>query len=55
MATEALSTARGHLSEHVDRVEREHERVVVTGNGRPAAVLISRRNPLARDVLVPCQ
>ncbi len=25
----------------VDRVEREHERVVVTGNGRAAAVLIS--------------
>ena len=32
---------RDHLSELVDRVEREHERVVVTRNGRAAAVLIS--------------
>ena len=31
---------RDHLSEFVDRAEREHERVVVTRNGRPAAVLI---------------
>lgn len=29
------------MSEYVDRVEREHERVVVTRNGRPAAVLIN--------------
>ncbi len=36
-----LSTAKAHLSELVDRVEGEHERVVVTRNGRPAAVLIS--------------
>jgi antitoxin YefM len=41
MATEALRTVRDRLSEYVDRVEREHERVVVTRNGRPAAVLIS--------------
>lgn len=32
---------RDHLSELVDRVEKEHERVVVTRNGRAAAVLIS--------------
>ena len=29
------------LSEFVDRVDREHERIVVTLNGRPAAVMIS--------------
>jgi prevent-host-death family protein len=39
--TEALRAVRDRLSQYVDRVEREHERVVVTRNGRPAAVLIS--------------
>nr|WP_285506379.1 type II toxin-antitoxin system Phd/YefM family antitoxin [Actinokineospora sp. NBRC 105648] len=28
------------MSDFVDRAEREHKRVVVTRNGRPAAVLI---------------
>ena len=32
---------RDHLSEIVDRVEREHDRVVITRNGREAAVLVS--------------
>lgn len=41
MTTEPLRTVRDRFSEYVDRVEREHERVVVTRNGRPAAVLIS--------------
>lgn len=41
MATEPLRSARDHLSELVDRVEREHDRVVITRNGRDAAVLIS--------------
>jgi antitoxin YefM len=41
MSTESLRTVRDHLSEMVDRVEHHHERVVVTRNGRPAAVLIS--------------
>lgn len=36
-----LSSVKAHLSEIVDRVEGQHERVVVTRNGRPAAVLIS--------------
>lgn len=40
MTTEPLRTVRDHLSEYVDRAEREHERVVLTRNGRPAAVLI---------------
>lgn len=41
MSTESLRTVRDHLSEMVDRVEHHHERLVVTRNGRPAAVLIS--------------
>ena len=41
MNTEPLRTVRDHLSEIIDRVERHHERLVVTRNGRPAAVLIS--------------
>jgi antitoxin YefM len=36
-----VSRVRDHLSELVDRVEREHDRVVITRNGREAAVLIS--------------
>ncbi|HEX5402230.1 MAG TPA: type II toxin-antitoxin system Phd/YefM family antitoxin [Pseudonocardiaceae bacterium] len=40
MSEEPLRTVRDHLSEFVDRAEREHERVVVTRNGRPAAVLM---------------
>lgn len=39
--TEPLRSVRDHLSELVDRVEREHDRVVITRNGREAAVLIS--------------
>ena len=41
MAVEALRTVKDRFSEYVNRVEREHERIVVTRNGRPAAVLIS--------------
>jgi prevent-host-death family protein len=41
MAVEPLRSVRDHLSEFVDRAEREHERIVVTRNGRPAAVLIA--------------
>lgn len=41
MATEPLRSVRDHLSKLVDRVEREHDRVVITRNGRDAAVLIS--------------
>jgi antitoxin YefM len=36
-----LSSVKAHLSELVDRVEDQHDRVVVTRNGKPAAVLIS--------------
>ena len=41
MTTDSLRNVKDRFSEFVDRVEREHERVVVTRNGRPAAVLIS--------------
>lgn len=41
MGTESLRQVRDHLSEVVHRVEHEHERVTLTRNGRPAAVLIS--------------
>lgn len=40
VTVEPLRTVRDHLSDFVDRAEREHERVVVTRNGRPAAVII---------------
>jgi antitoxin YefM len=41
MATDSLRNVKDRFSDFVDRVEREHERIVVTRNGRPAAVLIS--------------
>ena len=41
MTSEPLRSVRDHLSEIVDRVEREHDRVMITRNGRDAAVLIS--------------
>jgi antitoxin YefM len=36
-----LATVKARLSEVVDRVESRHERVTLTRNGRPAAVLIA--------------
>jgi antitoxin YefM len=39
--TVPFTEAKAHLSELVDRTSREHERFVVTRNGRPAAVLLS--------------
>jgi len=41
MSIEPLRSVRDHLSEFVDRVEGQHERIVVTRNGHAAAVLIS--------------
>jgi antitoxin YefM len=38
---EPLRTVRDHLSELGGRVEHHHERVVMTRNGLPAAVLMS--------------
>ena len=36
-----LAEVKNHLSEVVDRLEREHGRVVITRHGRPAAVMLS--------------
>jgi prevent-host-death family protein len=36
-----FTQAKAHLSDLVDRTSREHERFVLTRNGRPAAVLLS--------------
>lgn len=36
-----LRDVKNHLSEVVEQVEREHDRVVITKHGRPAAVVIS--------------
>ena len=41
MSTMPFSVAKTHLSELADRVEREHDRILVTRNGRPSFVLIS--------------
>ena len=41
MTIESLRAVRDHLSEVIDRVEHQHERVTITRNGRDAAVLIS--------------
>ena len=41
MSTESLREVRDHFSEVVDRVEHHHDRVTVTRNGRPAAVILS--------------
>jgi antitoxin YefM len=36
-----LAEVKNRLSEVVDRLEREHGRVVITKHGRPAAVVLS--------------
>ena len=41
MKTLSLSEAKSKLSSLVDSVERTDEEVVITRNGRPAAVLVS--------------
>ena len=42
--TRSLADVKAHLSEIIDLVESQHERVVITRNGRPAAVLVSPRD-----------
>jgi hypothetical protein len=44
MSTEPLRTVKDRLSEFVDRAQREHDRVTITRNGVPAAVLGFRRH-----------
>ncbi|NMR18828.1 type II toxin-antitoxin system Phd/YefM family antitoxin [Cellulomonas fimi] len=41
MTVEPLREVRNHFSEVIDRVEHEHERVTVTRNGRPVAIILS--------------
>jgi antitoxin YefM len=36
-----FSEVKAYLSEVADRVEREHDRILVTRNGRPSFVLLS--------------
>ena len=36
-----FTEAKAHLSDLVDRTSREHQRFILTRNGRPAAVLLS--------------
>ncbi len=36
-----FSEAKAHLSELAERVEHQHERILVTRNGRPSFVLVS--------------
>ena len=44
MSTQSLRDVRDHLSEVIDRVEHQHERVVITRNGKPAAVILSPKD-----------
>ncbi len=37
----ALKDVKNQLSAVVDKVEREHQRVVITKHGRPAAIVLS--------------
>lgn len=39
--TLSFSVVKAHLSEMADRVERQHDRILVTRYGRPSFVLIS--------------
>ena len=41
MSSESLRTVRDRFSEFIQRVHAHHERVVITRNGSPAAVLMS--------------
>jgi prevent-host-death family protein len=41
MSTMPLVEVKNHLSEVISNVQRTHERVTVTKNGRPAAVILA--------------
>ena len=41
MSSESLRAVRDRFSEFIERVNAYHERVVITRNGSPAAVLMS--------------
>jgi antitoxin YefM len=39
--TRTLADAKAHFSEIIDLVEKQHERVVITRHGKPAAIIMS--------------
>ena len=39
--TRSLADAKAHLSEIIDLVESQHERVVITRHGKPVALIMS--------------
>ena len=39
--TRSLADAKAHLSEIIDLVEGQHERVVITRHGKPVAIIMS--------------
>ncbi|MEI2784431.1 MAG: type II toxin-antitoxin system Phd/YefM family antitoxin [Candidatus Nanopelagicales bacterium] len=41
MSTMSLAEAKAHLSEVVNRVSTQHERVTVTVHGHPSAILLA--------------
>ena len=41
MSTMSLAQAKAHLSEVVNRVANQHERVTVTVHGHPSAILLA--------------
>ena len=41
MSIESLREVRDHFSDVIDRVQREHDRVIVTRNGKAAAIILS--------------
>ena len=41
MIVESVRTVKARFSEFLDRVEHDHEHVLITRNGRAAAVMIS--------------
>lgn len=44
METRSLADVKAHLSEIIDLVEAQHERVIITRHGRPAAVIVSTQD-----------
>jgi prevent-host-death family protein len=44
-----LAEVKAKFSEMVDRVEQQHDRITVTRNGRPAAVLMSAEDLAALE------
>ena len=44
MASESLRSVRDRFSEFIERVDAHHERVTITRNGSPVAVLMSHED-----------